>query len=310
MNDQLVDETPWEVSVLTALLNMRWLHQARGKKSLPDLINALDGPAETALGDVLLKEDDRLFLFELKASWTRATSEAKKPIFTLYEDLHAPAQQEPTITKFDELLLGSIRCHHLLYWEDDVALSDGSVRGSISFSPYALFVLDRVIGSIPSDHDFRHSHALALARHGATAVVEAASIESLFDGSATAASGNLISGEDVEFAELGLDQSAFLEFVQSLRGEDSEGDIIVKLIAFSPVSGFLRRISSLDEAVQLGLDWAENTASAKPVGPKTVRRTSKPRMVGKRRLLCAVPIPPEGTQRAAPRAIKLRRKGT
>lgn len=287
-----MDETPWEVSVLIALLNRRWVHQAKKTRSLADLVSALDGPAETALGDVLLKEDDRLFLFELKASWTRATSEAEKPIFARYEALHAHAQKKSNITKFNTFLLRSIRCHHLLYWEDEVELSDGSVRGSISFSPYALFVLDRVIGSRSLTHDFRHSHALALGIESATSSVEAASIDSLFDGSATAISGKLISGENVKFTKLGLDQSEFLKFVQSLRGKQSSGDIVLKVIAFSPESGFVRRMSSLDDAVQLGLDWAASTASAKPVGPPSDRRTGKARVVGERPLLCTVQTPP------------------
>lgn len=290
MSGKTIDETPWEVSVFAALLKMRWAHHGNVAGYQPDLVDALDDAAETALGDVLLRENDRLFLFELKASWERATTESEKPIFGRYEELHSLAQQQHSPTEFNELLLWSIRCHHLVYWEDLVALSDDSVRGTISFSPYALFVLDRLSSAGAVNTDFRHFHALAQSRVGGNSMVEAASIVSLFDKSAKATSGNLLSGKDVEFSELGLEQAAFSQFVQRLRGKADNGDIRLKLIAFSPVSGFVRRISSLDDAVQLGLDWAEGTASSKPAGPRLDQRTGKPRVVGGKTLICSAPI--------------------
>lgn len=292
MSDQVVDETPWEVSVFAALLNMRWAHFLKSAGQRPDLINALDGAAETALGDIVLKEGDRLFLFELKASWERANTETSKPIFGLYENLHSWAQQNLNDTAFDEFLSWSIRCHHLVYWEDDVPLSDGTVRGSISFSPYALFVLDRLYKPGELAVDFRLAHALSLWKNDEGTIIEAASIEALFNGSAKAASGNLSNGENVRARRLGLDSKEFLQFVQRLRNkEGGSDDIALKLIAFSPESGFVRRISSLDEAVQLGLDWAENTAAAKPVGLSAGGRTGKPRSIGTTQLKCAAPVP-------------------
>lgn len=290
MSDKTIDETPWEVSILAALLNMRWAHHGNVAGHQSDRVDALDGPAETALADILLRDNDRLFLFELKASWERATTETDKPIFGLYEELHRLAQQQPMSTEFNELLLWSIRCHHLVYWEDIVALSDGPVRGTISFSPYALFVLDRLFSAGAVATDFRHSHALAQSRQGETTIVEAASVASLFDKSAKAASGGLLSGEKVEFSELGLDQEDFLKFVQRLRGKQDSDDITLKMIAYSPVSGFVRVISSLDDAVQLGLDWVTGTASSKPTGPQLCQRTGKPRVIGGRTLICSPPI--------------------
>ena len=305
MSDQTIDDTPWEVSVFAALLNMRWAQHVRTVGHLPDLVNALDGAAETALGDVLLREDDRLFLFELKASWERVASETKKPIFGRYKELYSLAQRQFDSTEFDELLLLSIRCHHVIYWEDSVALSDDSVRGSISFSPYALFVLDHVIGSHSPTNDFRHSHALALSRQSTTSIVEAASIADLFGQTAKAASGNLLVGSPVELSELGLDQCDFLQFVQRLRGKQVASDIVLKLIAFSPVSGFVRRISSLDEAVQLGLDWAAGTASTKPKMLQNNQRAGKARVVGEHPLICNLPASPRNN----PQAISGRPRG-
>ncbi|MEF3082720.1 hypothetical protein V3391_10950 [Luteimonas sp. SMYT11W] len=286
MSDHEVDDTPWEVSVFAALLNMRWAHYVQADR-LPDAMNALDGPAETALADVILKHDDRLFLLELKATWERAASETKKPIFRRYKALHSRAQMQSDSTEFDELMLWSVRCHHLVYWEDGALLGDGSVRGSISFSPYALCVLDRVIGSRCLRIDFRKRHSLALKRQGGASVIEAAEIQALFNQSAKAVSGNLLTGAHPVFSELGLSQVEFLKFVQCLRGSEGQGNIALKLIAFSPRSGFVRRICSLDEAVALGVDWANDTASAKPVQVRGDHRTGKARKVGEQLLICS-----------------------
>ncbi|TDK26185.1 hypothetical protein E2F46_06195 [Luteimonas aestuarii] len=288
MSEQNVDETPWEVSVFTALLNMRWVHLLKSSSQRPDLVIALDHAAETALGDVVLKADDRLFLFELKASWERANTEKNKPIFGLYEKLHSSAHS--TSIAFDELLSLSIRCHHLVYWEDDVRLSDGNTRGSISFSPYALFVLDQLYQPGRYALDLRLAHAISLRTNDGETIVEAAPIEAMFNGSATAVNGDLSTGDNVEAYKLGLGRNEFLDFVQHLRKEiDGSADIALKLIAFSPESGFVRRISSLQEAVQLGVDWAKNTASAKPARSSGHRRTGKPRSIGttQLRIVCA-----------------------
>ena len=294
MNDVPVDETPWEVSVLVALLRLRWLNLKGGPGRPESVVHPLDGPAETALGDILLKEDDRLFLFELKASWERANSEIKKPIFERYTKLRAAANSKDELRGFHDFLSRSLRCHQLVYWEDSTHLAKGLVRGTISFSPYALFVLDKMSLISPKMINFGLLQALGVQANGEVKIVEAASILNIFDMSAKAVSGDLKRGMNVEYLDLGLDQGEFLLFVKELRGSKDVSDISVKMIAFSPISGFLKLISSVEEAVQLGVDWVARKASTKPAEVGGARRTGKPRVVDDYTLRTSAPNPNSG----------------
>ena len=314
MSEGAIDETPWEITVFAALLKMRWAYYGDGERHVPDAVNALDHAAETELGDVLLRERDRIFLFELKASWTRAATEVDKPIFARYLTLHKDAQQQSGSTEFTELMQWSTRCHHLVYWEDVEELDDGSVRGEIAFSPYALFVLDRVGSASKLATDYRHWHALSLSKNGVPEIVEAASVAALFAGSAQAASGNLSTGEGVEFLELGLNKEEFIKFVERLRGKKGTEDIKVKIIAFSPESGFIRVVRSLNDAVQLGNDWIDGkaysnltrTASSVPGEPICRRRAGVVRSVNDKPLTGVSKISHPTGQRSSVKGMKKR----
>lgn len=147
---------PSEVSVVEQIRNWQWRRQAPLSEKGPDLSIQLGKTAEGFLGDLILEDDTRFFLLEVKASsaeieeeWRNAIisgreSKPKKAISTLRAEL-ACLNETPHEHAFggDELRIWqSLRCHHFAYWQKaDPAYPNHS--DNICISPYLLTAFRR-----------------------------------------------------------------------------------------------------------------------------------------------------------------------
>lgn len=140
---------PSEVSVVEQIRNWQWRRQAPLRENAPNLSIQLGKSAERFLGDLILEDDTRFFLLEVKASsaeideeWInkitkRRKPEPKKALSTLRAELARlnETSHEHAFGGDEVRLWQSLRCHHFAYWQGaDPAYPIHSE--SVCISPY------------------------------------------------------------------------------------------------------------------------------------------------------------------------------
>lgn len=148
----------WEDSVVIALRDFQWRNAVEDalyqrddlaincfKSPLPPGMLKHDGRAESKLGDVSLKNGERLFLFEVKSTRSQISSEWRhsrgmKWSFRRLNDLAAQVIKIPESHAASNMLSLSLRGHHICYWNDcgeEAEVSGGyAVKGGLDAQPY------------------------------------------------------------------------------------------------------------------------------------------------------------------------------
>ncbi len=130
----------WESGISTAVRDLQWLH---GGAHGPETQLTIDGLAEQALGDSFVHANDRIFLFELKATagersveWSKDGAKlAFKSLARSIEEFRSLEDEErqAVLTQLDR----SHRGHHFVYWRNDPGQRGWSSKtGGLLFEPY------------------------------------------------------------------------------------------------------------------------------------------------------------------------------
>lgn len=145
----------WEVSVVSAIRDVQWMHAVGGKnRPWPcDASINMSGNAEAKLGDLIQTIESRFFLFEVKASRSNIKSEwvekdrgeqkefrTKRAYQVLMGLAARSADQElSSQTAALNVLFRSSLCHHFVYWDD--RSTSGGVH-PLRIEPYILAATD------------------------------------------------------------------------------------------------------------------------------------------------------------------------
>lgn len=161
----------WEATLATALRDTQWMAKEQGV--LPGFFATLAGKVEAGKGDTVFQADDRIFIFELKASRSEIRSEWNRNVPLKDEDgkfvyrqkqkaLHlwtinllakwceavaAIGDRTRTwdneIADHRDLVLLSLRAHHFVYW-DDHAVVPGDRMSGMLVAPYLRATLEEM----------------------------------------------------------------------------------------------------------------------------------------------------------------------
>ena len=140
---------PWEDTIVLALRDIQWMGlnvQGAAAPALPGLFIKLDGNTEKTLGDLMYQEGENFYLFEVKSTRASISSEWSK------KDKNGARKQKAAYkvlsklvgewlkdggknSKWDGALMASLKCHHFVYWSDDV-FAPNDTFGNIMIEPY------------------------------------------------------------------------------------------------------------------------------------------------------------------------------
>ncbi len=154
---------PSEASVVEQIRNWQWRRQAPLRMAAPDLSIQLGKAAERFLGDLIIEDDTRFFLLEVKASsaeideeWMNAITKKRKPepkkaISTLRAELARlnATTHDNSFGAEEFRIWQSLRCHHFAYWQKEDSAYP-SLSESVCISPY-LWTVCQKGGILPSE---------------------------------------------------------------------------------------------------------------------------------------------------------------
>lgn len=244
---------PWEQSVVIALRDAQWLARSADVSPMfPDSYLALDGNAETKVGDAVFLNDERLFIFEVKATshqisdeWTRTDSKGVLNPKSAYKKLGGHLANDGVNGRFVD---ASLRGHFFCYWAEKQV--GGNVLGSLTLQPYlrAITALSlskqKSLANVSGMLIERYSLGFPLSRPGGSdtdfELTDAISVEHLISNYGK----HLYKGMDggYEWKGLGLSEGEFKDYVDFLcEGKDED----VKVVVMSSNGTFFRYASSL-----------------------------------------------------------------
>jgi len=134
--------SPWEDTIIVALRDLQWIdrHAELGMDvPIPSAFIKLDSTVEQTLGDLLLQQRERFYLFEVKSSETTISTEwlgRKKKVFnSLARFMKAMEKRPNEAFQFEDVLWTSLRCHHIAYWSEEI-FDPSEPHGTILAQPY------------------------------------------------------------------------------------------------------------------------------------------------------------------------------
>ena len=271
----------WESGVATTVRDLQWLH--RGDFG-PETQLTIDGLAETALGDSFVCANDRVFLFELKATAGDRSSEWRQNNEKLAYVSLKRAIDEYSSLLIDErkalftLFSMSHRGHHFVYWRNDPGQNRRSSKtGGLTFEPYLVACATAMSAKVAppplAQHigDFFKIGEVALQEDkGTFTEISAPSLDRIFAGDACAAQFD-VGGEILQLSDLGLDIDEMIIYVKWLIEKNDDQDLPVDGILCSRDGTFYRQISSIFDALtalgELNREPQESLAS------RTIKRS-------------------------------------
>ena len=271
----------WESGISTAVRDLQWLH---GGAYGPETQLTIDGLAEKALGDSFVHANDRVFLFELKATagdrsveWSKdGTKLAFKSLARSIEEFSSLGHEErqAVLVQLDR----SHRGHHFVYWRNDPGQYRlNSKTGGLLFEPYlvasaeamtlkggspelAQAIVDQYkLGEVVVDGDKSEFREIA-----------APSLDRLFTSEACAAKFHR-NGKMANIGELGLDVEAMDLYVSWLIEENDDKDLPIDGIICSRDGTFYRKISRVSHILDALRDL--NTQPQSSLAGRTVKRS-------------------------------------
>ncbi len=279
---------PWEDTVVMALRDAQWLEDGEGKAPPPPpMFIKLDGTTEQSLGDLIYQVGERFYLFEVKSAstairseWNKLTDGKPRPkvAYVTLSRLARAAAASRAPQNETQALWTSLRCHHLVYWSDEL-FDPRDTLGNILVEPYIAACIHH---GAPRGSDFGQMPYLEIqtaieaeddtllvapmlpfsalrSRHGLV----------LIPGS----SGNL----DVKrMATVGEDLERFREYLKFLVTAGAVGDGSLRAVICSDSGRFVKVITSID---QLSRELRP-TADASPKPPQILKRVAHPRPPG------------------------------
>ncbi|MGV7191076.1 hypothetical protein [Xanthomonas axonopodis] len=267
---------PWEQSVVIALRDSQWLARPVGVSPMfPDSYLALDGNAEAKVGDAVFLNNERLFIFEVKATshqirdeWTRTDTKGNLSPKSAYLKLESHLAKDGVEGRFID---ASLRGHFFCYWAEKQV--GGSVMGSLTLEPYLRAItalsLSKKQNLMVVSTELMEGYSLGfpLSRPGEVEadfeLTDAISVQHLISNYGKYLSKG--TGGDYEWKELGLGEVEFKEYVDFLcQGKDED----VRVVVMSSNGTFFRYASSLLQLKSI-LDPSIQAAMTRELKPDT-----------------------------------------
>ncbi|MBD9479408.1 hypothetical protein [Pseudoxanthomonas sp. PXM02] len=271
----------WESGISTAVRDLQWLY---GGAYGPETQLTIDGLAEKALGDSFVHANDRVFLFELKATagdrsveWSKDGPKlAFKSLARSIEEFSTLRlkERQAVLTQLDR----SHRGHHFVYWRNDPGQRGLNLKtGGLLFEPYLVasaeamtmeemcpelakaIVKQYKLGEVVVDEDNSEFREIA-----------APSLDRLFTGEACAAKFDR-KGKIANLGELGLDVGAMDLYVSWLIEKNDDKDLPIDGIICSRDGTFYRKISRVSHILAALRDL--NTEPQSSLAGRTVKRS-------------------------------------
>lgn len=248
-------EHPWEQSVVIALRDSQWLLRPTHVSPMyPDSYLALDGNAEAKLGDAIFLNDERLFIFEVKATkdqisdeWTRRDSKGELNPKNAYKILRNHLLKKGVRGQFVDV---SLRGHFFCYWSEQEL--GGTVLGSLTMEPYLAAISCRELAKVESTKqvasDLKEEYLLGvpLSRPGdhPTDFTRLDTVSALHLTSNFAQHIRRKQRDEYEWLNLGLDINEFKDYVKFLCGN---GDELARVVVMSARGTFFKYAESLSQ---------------------------------------------------------------
>ncbi|MCL1528787.1 hypothetical protein [Xanthomonas nasturtii] len=246
---------PWEQSVVIALRDSQWHNRSMAPGALyPDSYVALDGKPETNYGDAIFLNDERLFLFEIKATheeirdeWSRVDSKGHLKPKNAFVKLSSHIRDDGIAGNY---VTPSIRGHHFCYWSEQEV--GGEVLGSLTIEPYLTAIARRELRKDDALRDistklidrFRIGLPISRPGNGETSFESVGSMSILH---LTSNFGRMLTkGEDgsYEWGNFGLEPDEFKEYLDFLSGGRDE---LIKAVVMSSRGSFFRCVEKVSE---------------------------------------------------------------
>ncbi|WP_131469999.1 hypothetical protein [Xanthomonas citri] len=247
---------PWEQSVVIALRDSQWTARpSLASPMYPDSYVALDGKPETKFGDSIFLNDEKLFLFEVKATekqisdeWTKLDEDKKPKPKNAYLRLSEHLRVSGSV---GEYVHDSISGHFFCYWSEHEV--GGEVLGSLTAEPYLTAIARRSLrgiaelNSAASDIIKRYKMGLPISRlresETGFETVDSISILHLITGFAVILE-SLKNGGFYEWGNLGMTPSEFDKYLSFLSGGEDE---LIRAVVLSSRGSFFRYVERTSE---------------------------------------------------------------
>lgn len=275
---------PWEDTIVIALRDIQWMGQRGANRLAPRLpvFIKFDGPTEQTLGDLAYQQGERFYLFEVKSSHRAISSEwnkivKQKPRRKLaFETLSALARKAVASPSSDDIwaaLWTSLRCHHFVYWSDQLFNADDTL-GNILVEPYISGCIRKGATRIDKASAMPAlSYCTAMKeQNGELSLAARLPFSAIRDQRGLVTTTDKLDAKNI--VPLGEDLPRFKAYLRFLVDSGGIGDGQINAVISSDRGRFTKIVTSID---QLGLEL-EPRPGSKPVAKMTRK---------------SVPCPPE-----------------